>query len=244
MKKRFTLILALPALWLCHHSSFAGWISEVQPQSRQVNDITQTQTISLPVLIEASGLSSLDQPEIVILNASSEKTRHGRILQTISIGPGTDVRQIQDSALNLNGPRILLLFDQITGLVADSGQLQNDQIQNLSSQLLDVVTYGPAGLTSAFDGELVLEWSPGQVIARPMRTESHPWDNLYVVGQPDPNGFLTGTDPLFRLNPGFANPIWQPLHTPSPNTAALLAATLPLLWALRRSNPPCRHHHA
>lgn len=238
MKKHLAITLGLSAVLLCCSVCFAGWISEIQPQLRQVNNITRTKTLTLPALIEVSGLSSLDQAEIVIINASTESSRYGRILQTVSIGAGGDVRLIQDSSLNLDGPRSLLLFDGITGLVVNSGTLPSDLSQNPAVQLLDVVTYGPAGSASALDGEPVLEWSQGQVLARPMRTEAQPWLDQYIVGTPTIDGFVAETNPLFQLNPGLANPTWQPLRTPTPNTAALLAVMTIALWPWRRTNTP------
>jgi len=238
LKKCFTITLGFLAVLLCHNHSLAGWISEVQPQSRQVNNITRTETVTLPALIEVSGLSSLDHAEIIIVNASVDRSRHGRILQTVPIGAGGDVRLIQDSSLNLDGPRSLLLFDGITGLVANSGAIPNDLSPILAARLLDVVTYGPGGAASTLDGEPVLEWSPSQIIARPMRTQAQPWENQYIVGTPNIDGFVTDANPLFQLNPGLANPIWQPHHTPSPNTAALLVSALILMRIVMRTNHP------
>ena len=184
MTRRLTITSGFLAVLLCHNPSFAGWISEIQPQPRQVNNITRTETVTLQALIEVSGLSGVDHAEIVIINASADSSRHGRILQTIPIGAGGDVRLIQDSSLNLDGPRSLWLFDEITGLVANSGTIHSEieLNPNLTTRLLDVVTYGPAGSASTLDGEPVLAWSQGQVLA-----QAHAY-RISTLGKPIPCG--------------------------------------------------------
>jgi len=237
-------------------SSFciAGRISEIGPTPREVYNTTHTAMVTLPPLIEFSGLDGLGWVELVIVDASpgpSFKQSSGTILQTVLIPPGHDTRVVTESTwpantahsqfttlagnqkLNLgNQPRTLFLFDRPTGLVAH-GTFIREFLNHGDSDanLLDVVTYGPAGTAIGFGSEPVLEVDPGQVIAKPMQNLTEPWANQFIVGKPTLDGMLTNITPAYLLNPGLENHILSPSQqtppiTPEPSSGVLLFLVL------------------
>ena len=242
--------IALLLVALLAQPSLAGWISEIQPTPRVEHNLARQTTVTFPPLVELSGLDGLDWVDLVILDASTSQSRRGRILQVIPIGPGPNVRVATGGAwpfsdpvtapthndagfsilnenitLNLEGPKTLILFADSTDLIANSGHI-SQYFDQIDAEILDIVTYGPAGKAVAFDNERVIVADSSDVITRPMMTEASPLKGFYLVGEPTPNGMLSGTSPGFPLNPGLMNLTSPTLSTPEPHTATLIA----LVW--------------
>ena len=253
-----------------------GWISEVQPFSRRVFDITHTRVLDVPPLVELSGLDGSGVFELVILDAGPSPERVGRVLQTIAFTTGTGVHVIADEplpqqlasgearlttldqgqSLNLSaGPRSLLLFDSLTGLVPNSGQIQNLAL-NAGVNLLDTVTFSPTSFASpssfaddpnaaqAHGDEPVLTIHTGEAISRPMASLSQPANRFYVTGTPDLEGALLSEVPAYRLNPGLANLILDSIsetHSPEPGCGAVLLVAQTGWWVLSRRRRAVGH---
>ena len=225
---------------------FAGWISEIQPAPRIEYNLTRQAMLTIPSLVELSGLKGLSQVDLVILDASLSPSRHGQIRQVISFTTSSDVRVVIDGTwpysdpssydiqsnvsamtaktLNLSGSKSLLLFDGPTGLVDHIGHI-NEFLDKVSAQLIDVVTFGPAGEAMSFNGEPVLTVQPGDVITQPM-TKTKPSD-WYLIGQPTINGMIQDVGLAYPLNPGIMNPIRQASpQVPEPYTIGLVVCVL------------------
>jgi len=241
------------------HLCFGAWISEIQPDPRQVFDSSRLGMVTIPGLIEITGLGSLANAQVVVISADPQAMRYGMVLQAITVPIGADVRVILEhpvtddplpfdigstgsggvtivsssSDLGLHGPRTILLFDRPTGLIPGSGRIQ-DLVQNTDKPtLLDAVTFvAEGGLARSYTGEPVLELLASEAITRPMRTPTLPWDDLYFVGVPGPDGLINDHGSAFPLNPTFTNLVWQGLtqDIPVPTTLGsfllLLAAYL------------------
>ena len=254
---------------LLANPSLAGWISEIQPNPRHETNIARQITVTIPPLVELSGLDGLSRVDLVILDASTSQTRHGRIKQVIPIGSGPGVRVVtdgpwpfpdfvntsdnhrnaaitvldQDNHLELGGPKSVLLFDGPTGLVSNSGHI-NAFLDQITAQLIDVVTYGPAGQTRPFDQEQILTANSGDVITRPMMKEVDPSQTIYYIGSPTMSGTLVvDNSPTFPLNPGLMNLAGSSLQIPEPHTAVLivLAVCLRCLALPRRRHAGLTH---
>lgn len=238
------------AIWLCFQAEnlcLAGWISEVQPSARTVSNATLTNTSELPPLIELSGMASGNESQLVIIDAADSNTRHGRILQTVTLTAGVATRLITTDpwpddiwpfssdipgmfaapdagdALNLTDARGLLLFDRITGLSAGIGKIQDYPHLIGDAVLLDTVAITATGSGRPYQGEAVLEVLPGEVASRPSGDGAGPGGNpFYLTGTPDNLGFFVGITPAYLLNPGQPNLQWQG-HMPEP------AVTIPVL---------------
>lgn len=258
------------------NTSMGGWISEVQPFSRRVFNITHTRVLDVPPLVELSGLDGTGVFELVILDAGLSPERAGRVLQTIAFTAGTEVHVVaeepwpqqlasgesrlttldQGRDLDLSaGPRSLLLFDGLTGLVPNSGQIQNLAI-NTGINLLDTVTFGPSSVASpsgspgsptptgpaqAQGNEPVLAIQTGEAISRPMASLSQPADRFYITGTPDLEGALLSELPAYRLNPGLANLELDLTQAPEPGCGAVLLVTQAGWWLLSRRRQAVRH---
>ena len=265
------LILLIPLLGA--DTCLAGWISEVQPFSHQVFDITHTQVLDVPPLVELSGLGGAGVFELVILDAGLSPEQTGRVLQTIAFTTGTDVHVVaeeplpqqlasgnarlttldQSQTLDLSaGPRSLLLFDGLTGLVPNSGQLQNLAL-NAGVNLLDVITFGPSSLAGspgsptptnsaqAYEDEPVLVVQTGEAISRPMANLSQPADRFYLTGTPNLEGALLNDLPEYRLNPGLVNLELDLSSSPEPGCGAILLIGQAGWWLLSRRRETVRH---
>ncbi len=242
-------LACLQLVWVC--PCMAGWISEVQTTARQTHNVVHSDVLTLPAYIELVGLDGFDQPELVIISASTSENRHGRILQVISLGPGPGVRVVTGGAwpidlgsdavttldgnteLNLDGPRTLLLFDSPTRLIPNTGRIQQF-LDDVTADLLDAVTFGPVGSAQTYEGEPVLAIAPGQLIAKPMRYETEPWESFFLIDTPSLDGLLKSTTPVYASNPGLINPIWHPVEVPEPSTVLVCVAGVGMWISIRR----------
>ncbi|MEE9211220.1 MAG: PEP-CTERM sorting domain-containing protein [Phycisphaeraceae bacterium] len=221
----------------------AGWISEISLALRPVAN-TAGATSHLPAYVELSGLAPTDAVELVLIEARNSP-RYGRVLQVIMVPAGHSVRVAADGPwptdilpgvsttppglhqlpgteqLDLADRRSLVLFNQVSGLVVGA-TIQFQQVLS-GTALLDVVTFGPGADARAYQSEPVLDSSAGTVIARPNVSPAQPWNGLYLVASPDPYNVMTAFRPVYVVNPGWLNPVWDP--NPEPASLALLVGT-------------------
>jgi hypothetical protein len=184
-------------------------------------------------------------------------THYGRLLHTIDIAPGPDVRLIAREAWPAGVPQSqivaassdlfaypgsisLLLFQVPQSLdLTPTGTFQSVQNHFATATLQDVVTLKRSATVQPYDGEAVLDTSLGSVIARPMGTNNLPLD-IYFVDDADRFGWLDSVN--YTINPGKFNDAW-PAHAPEPGTAVLLAIGALLLPGRRprpRTSPDVR----
>jgi hypothetical protein len=241
------LLLALAIGLMLTGPCNAGWISEVSPAARDV-DNSHAGLSTLPPYVELSDLSPNPAAslQLVVLNASPGAAA-GLVLEAITVPAGPGLQLVTDGVwptdaepyplggadpftpladgqtLPIAGARSLLLFDRPTGLAAGIGAIQDNLDRIGDAVLLDAVTFGPAGGLVAYANEPVVELAGGEALARPAQQDGGPDPGVILSGQPLNDQSLPITPP-YVLNPGRYNPTWQPQVNPEPGSGFIVAA--------------------
>ncbi len=227
----------------------AGWISEIWPQPTLVT--ANDQLLTLPPLIEVTALDPQVAAELVIIDARDSIFRYGLIKRRFTLSPGHRLRVLSEASIPLGAMGIN------TGIQDEFEVTPNGQTLDLTGSravlltvggsdseigtVIDAVTIGPTDVTrphADFPARGVLTPQAGQVITRPnIPTLLRPYDNLYLIAEPGPTGWITGDFGGYRMNPGLINVTWAPPPvTPEPASMAVLAWTAVLLGS-RRKHP-------